>query len=44
MEHKLQIEFIFEIPKKYTLKKFEFPIQNHPFKYGLRIKNLSLTV
>lgn len=41
MEHKLQIEFIFSIPKKYTFKKFEFPIQNHPFKYGLSVKNIN---
>lgn len=40
MKHKLQIEFIFEIQKKYTFNKFEHPIQNHPFKYGVQIKNI----
>ncbi|MDO9517218.1 MAG: hypothetical protein Q7J10_04115 [Methanosarcinaceae archaeon] len=44
MENKLQIEFIFEIKKKFTFKNFKFPIQNHPFKYGLRIKNIGNNV
>ena len=39
VEHELIIKFMFSIPRKYTLKKFEFPLQNHPFKYGLLIKN-----
>lgn len=39
VEHELIIEFIFSIQRKFTLKKFEFPLQNHPFKYGLLIKN-----
>ena len=40
MEHNLQIEFICKVKKKYTFKKFKSPIQNHPFEYGLRIKNI----
>lgn len=44
MENKLQIEFIFKIQKKFTFKKFEFPIQNHPFKFGLRFKNIGNNV
>ena len=44
MEYKLQIEFIFKIKNKFTFKNFKFPIQNHPFEYGLRIKNIGNNV
>lgn len=37
--HKLLIEFIFKINRKFSFKKFPFPVQNQPFEIGLRIKN-----
>lgn len=38
-QHKILIEFIFRINRKFSFKKFRFPIQNQPFEFGLRIKN-----
>jgi len=43
-KHKLLIEFIFRVNRKFSLKKFPFPIQNQPFKLGLMIKNNDVKV
>ncbi len=40
---KLQISFIF-VQKAYLIKTYKFPIQNHPFKCGLCIKNINSKV
>ncbi|OGY57756.1 MAG: hypothetical protein A3C03_00080 [Candidatus Colwellbacteria bacterium RIFCSPHIGHO2_02_FULL_45_17] len=38
-EYYLVIEFVFEVKSKLPFKKFRFPVQNFPFKCGLRIRN-----
>ncbi len=40
IEHHLLIEFIFK-NKKFLYKRHKFPIQNSPFIWGFRIKNIS---
>jgi hypothetical protein len=41
-EHHIRIEFIFKTTNKgrLLLKKYKYPIQNNPIKYGLKITNI----
>jgi len=38
--HEISVEFIFEVKSILPFRKIEFPIQNRPFRWGLRIKNI----
>jgi len=41
-EHSLRIEFIFKptSKSKFLLSRHKYPIQNNPFKYGIKITNI----
>lgn len=40
IKHKLLIEFIFRINRRFSFEKSPLPVQNQPFKVGLKIKNI----